>query len=242
MKYSVFGALALAATAACAEVTEIQSSNTFGVMKVTCSTQKAVICTPWVAAVTAGEIALKDLVMTAGLDEDDAIILYKDGAFKGWTLKNGAWQGTPIASVGGTVTAGDNEAIKRGAGFWFVKKNFSDPYDVYLYGQDTAAAAEATVAANAYTLVANPRTSPVALTTALAGVSAVAGDKVQVPNGNNPARVYTFKNSAWGKSVKKEIGNGQFALTWAAATAEATLPAGQGFWYISKGGQGTITW
>ena len=113
---------------------------------------------------------------------------------------------------------------------------------MYLYGQDTAAAATATVAANAYTLVATPRTTPVALTTALAGVSAEAGDKVQVPNGNKPARVYTFKNGAWGKSVKKEIGNGQFALAWAAATAEDTIPAGQGFWYISKGGQGTITW
>lgn len=249
MKLSVIAASALATIAAFgADVTSVETSNTFGVMKVTCSAQKVIVCTPWVKALTAGDIAIKDLVMTAGLKDGDAIILHtgtsgKIGSgFKSWVLNGGQWKGTAVTDVNGTTVAGVDETIMRGAGFWFVKKSFSEPYDLYLYGQDATEAVTSAIVANAYNLVANPKTTAVAITT-LSGVTPAAGDTIQVPNGANPAKVYTYKNGAWGKSVKTPIGTtGQFTMTWKAVDDKEVIPAGQGFWYISKGGSGKITW
>ena len=251
MKLSVIAASALITIAAFGEdVTSVETSNTFGVMKVSCSAQKVIVCTPWVKALTADAIQLKDLVMTAGLEPDDSIILYtgktgKVSDFKSWVLgENGEWQGVAVTDVNGTTLPGADEAIARGAGFWFVKKNFTAgaTYDLYLYGQDTADAATSTVVANAYNLVANPKTEDVAIT-ALSGVTPAVGDTIQVPNGAAPAKVYTYKNGAWGKSVKTQIGStGQYKMAWQAITADEKIPAGQGFWYISKGGAGAIAW
>ena len=250
MKLSVIAASALITIAAFGEdVTSVETSNTFGVMKVSCSAQKVIVCTPWVKALTADAIQLKDLVMTAGLEPDDSIILYtgktgKVSDFKSWVLgENGEWQGVAVTDVNGTTLPGADEAIARGAGFWFVKKNFTAgaTYDLYLYGQDTADAATSTVVANAYNLVANPKTEDVAIT-ALSGVTPAVGDTIQVPNGSAPAKVYTYKNGAWGKSVKTQIATGQYKMAWQAITADEKIPAGQGFWYISKGGAGAIAW
>lgn len=235
MKLSVLAASALATIAAFgADVTSIETSNTFGVMKVTCSAQKAIVCTPWVKAVTAGDIPLKDLVMTAGLDNGDAIILYKDGEFKGWTLNGGAWVGTAVAGVDGTVLTGDNEAIMRGAGFWFVKSNFTADYDLYLYGQDKETSATSEVVANAYNLLANPTTVSVNVASKIA--SAANGDSIQIPGGI----LYTYNGTNW-TYLKKEVVNGRNKVT-AATASEINIPAGQGFWYVSKGGSGTIAW
>lgn len=249
MKLSVIAASALATIAAFgADVTSVETSNTFGVMKVTCSAQKVIVCTPWVKALTAGDIQLKDLVMTAGLDAGDSIILYtgktgKASDFKSWVLDgDGVWQGVAVTDVNGTTLPGADEAIARGAGFWFVKKSFSADYNLYLYGQDTSDTATSTVVANAYNLVANPKTEDVAITS-LSGVTPAVGDTIQVPNGSAPAKVYTYKNGAWGKSVKTPIGTtGQYKMVWQAINADEKIPAGQGFWYISKGGAGTIAW
>ena len=249
MKLSVIAASALITIAAFGEdVTSVETSNTFGVMKVSCSAQKVIVCTPWVKALTADAIQLKDLVMTAGLEPDDSIILYtgktgKVSDFKSWVLgENGAWQGVAVTDVNGTTLPGADEAIARGAGFWFVKKTFSEPYDLYLYGQDTADAAKSTVVVNAYNLVANPKTVDVTIT-ALSGVTPAVGDTIQVPNGAAPAKVYTYKNGAWGKSVKTQIGStGQYKMVWQTINEDEKIPAGQGFWYISKGGVGAIAW
>ena len=237
MKLSVIAASALITIAAFGEgVTSVESSNTFGVMKVSCSAQKVIVCTPWVKALTADAIQLKDLVMTAGLEDGDAIILYKDGEFKGWSLNGDAWVGTPVSDVGGTVVTGVEEAITRGAGFWFVKKNFSAdaPYDLYLYGQDTSAPAESTVVANAYNLVANPTTASVNVVGKIA--LAANGDSIQIPGGI----LYTYNGTNW-TYLKKELVNGRNKVT-AATASEINIPAGQGFWYVSKGGAGTIAW
>lgn len=221
------------------------STNTFGVLKVTCSAQKVIIATPWVECLKAGNVKVTDLVMTDNLATGDAIIVYDGEAFRGWQLTAGKeWEAYAVSSAGGTVTAGDaaSAAIARGKAFWFVKASYSEPYDLYLYGQDTSAAATSTIVGGsspAYSLVASPKTTAADLNTATFNFTPNAADEIRVPRFNLPDVVYTYKaGQGWGTSTKELVG-AIYKKVWKVG---CTIPAGTGFWYVSKGGSGTITW
>ena len=236
---------ALAAAPAFGDTAAVTSENTFGVLKVTCNTAKAIIATPWVSCENINDaVKVTNLVMTANLSENDAIIVYVNEAFKGWKLASGAWSPLNVSSAetyGIAVGSGDStsEAIARGKAFWFIKNGFtSGTYDLYLYGQDKVVTTtdNATVVANAYNLLANPKVAELDLATSSlwTGMTINANDRIVVPNGANAPTEYSYVNGAWGHLVE----NGRVAV-W---TAGGTIPAGRGFWYISKGGSGTITW
>ena len=229
----------------------VESANTFGVLKVNCSAKKVIIATPWVECLTAGSIKVTNLVMTANLTAGDAIIVYAGGAFKGWQLTAGkAWEPYAVADAGGTVTVGDasSEAIARGLAFWFIKSDYtSGSYDLYLYGQDTSASATSSIAQGssgtpAYSLVASPKTTDANLNaTGVVGFTPNAADEIHVPptGGKLLDTVYNYKSgSGWGTDVIVSVG-GRNKKQWQAG---CTIPAGTGFWYVSKGGTGTISW
>ena len=229
----------------------VTSANTFGVLKVTCSAQKVIIATPWVACATAdAAVKVTDLVMTSGLANGDAILVYQnDGSFKSWVIADGEWVPQIVSQAGQTVSSGsaDSAAIARGKAFWFVKNSFTDgdTYDLYLYGQDTTVAATSTIAVGtsanpAYSLVASPKTTAANLNSGVTfSFTPNAADEIRVPRFNLPDVVYTYKaGQGWGTSVKKQVGS-VFKKEWEAG---CTIPAGTGFWYVSKGGSGTITW
>lgn len=231
---------------------DVTAPNTFGVMKVTCDAKKVIIATPWVSCENIdAAVKVTNLVMTANLAENDAVIVYDNGQFKAWQLDSSlVWQPVAVTDIEATSVAGDasSEAITRGNGFWFVKSDYtSGTYDLYLYGQSTAASATSTVVANAYNLLANPNT---ASATPTFGFTPNASDQIQIPSGvaNYPPVTYTYKGaSGWGTEVPtpKEInarGGGKTMVTQMVWTAGCSIPAGRGFWYISKGGSGTITW
>ena len=233
----------------------VTSANTFGVLKVECASQKVIIATPWVKCGDAtSPVKVTDLVMTSGLETGDAILVYDaaNDRFKSWVISGGAWSSTPVADVAGTVITGDaqSEAIARGQAFWFVKKTFTagDTYNLYLYGQDSTAGATSTVAPGtsgspAYSLVASPKTTAADLNTVgTFGFTPNAADEIRVPRYNLPDLVYTYKATelGWGTSTSVQIGEtGRYKKVW---TKGCTIPAGTGFWYVSKGGSGTITW
>ena len=231
----------------------VTSANTFGVLKVTCSAQKVIIATPWVKCGDAtSPVKVTDLVMTSGLETGDAILVYDadNDRFKSWVISGGAWSSTPVADVAGTVITGDaqSEAIARGQAFWFVKKSFTagDTYDLYLYGQDSTATATSTIAVGtstspAYSLLASPNTVAADLNAKNFSGTRNAADEIRVPRHNLPDLIYTFKDGqGWGTSTSVQIGTtGRYKKVW---TAGCTIPAGTGFWYVSKGGSGTITW
>ena len=226
----------------------VTSTNTFGVLKVTCSAQKVIIATPWVECLTAGNVKVTDLVMTSGLANGDAILVYQNGAFKSWAISGGAWTETLVSQAGATVSSGDaaSAAIARGQAFWFVKASYSEPYDLYLYGQDTTAGATSTIAVGtstspAYSLLASPNTVAADLNAKNFSGTRNAADEIRVPRHNLPDLIYTFKDGqGWGTEVKVEIGStGRYKKTWQAG---CLIPPGNGFWYVSKGGSGTITW
>ncbi len=232
----------------------VTSANTFGVLKVTCEAKKVIIATPWVECLTAGNVKVTDLVMTANLTEGDAIIVYASNAFKRWELNSSKqWVGTPVSDATGTAAGGDaaSAAIARGLAFWFIKSDYtSGTYDLYLYGQDTTAAATSTIAGGdsttpAYSLVASPKTTDANLNaTGVVGFTPNAADEIRIPRDNLPDVVYTYKatQTGWGASTKVAIEGTdpvRYKKTW---TKGCTIPAGTGFWYVSKGGSGTITW
>lgn len=227
----------------------VTSENTFGVLKVNCTTAKAIIATPWVACHSAGDIKITDLVMTSGLSNGDAILVYDTASnkFKCWAVNGSAWVPSTVVDANATVETGspDNEAIARGQAFWFIKSgSFGESYDLYLYGQDTTNSATATVVANAYNLIASPKVQDLDLSTASLwkGMTINANDKIQVPNGASAPTTYTYKDGqGWGCNQRVPIkeGSSTYKQKWVKG---GTIPAGRGFWYISKGGSGAIAW
>ena len=227
----------------------VTSANTFGVLKVTCDSQKVIIATPWVECLTAGNVKVTDLVMTAGLADGDAILVYQNGAFKSWAISGGAWSPVAVSEAGQTVSSGDaaSAAIARGQAFWFVKKDYSAPYDLYLYGQESAtASATSTITVGTsstpvYSLVASPSVATNNLNSATFSFTPNAADEIRMPRYNLPDLIYTYKaEQGWGTEVKVQIGStGRYKKTWQAG---CLIPPGNGFWYVSKGGSGTITW
>ena len=233
----------------------VTSVNTFGVLKVTCSAQKVIIATPWVkCGDDTAAVSVSNLVMTAGLANGDAVLVYdaQNNEFKSWVISGGAWVAQIVSQAGATVSSGDaaSAAVERGEAFWFVKASYSEPYDLYLYGQYTTAAATSTIAGGdsttpAYSLVASPKTTDANLNaTGVVGFTPNAADEIRIPRDNLPDVIYTYKatQTGWGASTKVAIEGTdpvRYKKTW---TKGCTIPAGTGFWYVSKGGSGKITW
>ena len=152
-----------------------------------------------------------------------------------------------VSGVGGTVAVGEaaDAAIARGKAFWFVKASYTEPYDLYLYGQDTTASATSTVVAGtsespAYSLVASPKTTAADLNSVVSFFTPNAADEIRLPRTNLPDLAFTYQGGQWGTRTNKvEISAGRYKTVWVAG---CTIPAGTGFWYVSKGGSGTITW
>lgn len=230
----------------------VESANEFGVLKVSCVAKKVIIATPWVECGSAdGSVKITNLVMTAGLSNGDAVLVYDTASnkFKSWVISGGTWSSTPVVTGEGTVETGDaaHEAIARGQAFWFIKSDYtSGNYDLYLYGQVAASAtATSTVAGGtsgspAYSLLASPSVATNDLNSAGFGFTPNASDQIQIPNPGAPATIYTYKNNKWGTSKKTPVGStGEYMMKW---TEGCLIPPGRGFWYMSKGGSGTITW
>ena len=228
----------------------VTSENTFGVLKVSCAAKKVIIATPWVECGSAdSSVKITNLVMTAGLSDGDAVLVYDtvQKRFKSWIISGGIWSSTPVVSGVGTVDTGDaaHEAIARGQAFWFIKSDYtSGNYDLYLYGQDTSATATSTIAGGTsttptYSLVASPKATSADLNSATFSVPASTADEIQVPNPGAPVTKYTYKSGqGWG-TTQTVVDNGNSVRKWQLG---CTIPAGRGFWYVSKSATRTITW
>ncbi len=226
---------------------DVSTSNTFGTMKVTCNAKKVMICTPWVECATGDDVKVDNLVMTAGLSDGDAILIYSGNkTFKCWTLQSTdgvlSWVAGTVTDEDGTIETGDanSSPIARGKGFWFVKKSYTDntPYDLYLYGQVAADTADtSTINAGAYNLLANPLTKEVDIKDKITG--AAKGDSIQLA-GN---KFYRYNGTKWTTTKKEQLNSSnRYVITTVDATS-ITIPMGTGFWYVSTGSTaGSITW
>ena len=229
-------ALAFVASSLCAS--QVASDAVYGMMCVPVSTQKALICVPWDGA-DGNAVKVKDLVMTNNLAAADQLYVLDGTSYKGWILTDGAWVPVKSSSTidGITTAAGaDAASLARGLALWLVRGS-STPVNVFVYGKYNSQAVSTIVAAGStdtptYALVANATTSDKAISAIAGGITgARAGDWIVIPG----KKTLQYNGSAW----KVMIGN---IAVGAPADSQYKVPAGQGFWYVSRSaGEKTIS-
>ncbi len=241
------------ATSVALFATEDTLSAVYGVMAVedtaSCNT---VVGVPWVSD-SGADISLSNLVSAVTLEADDILYLY-DTANDQWNgyqlLASGVWD--PLTTVkGNTIVnppAADEKTLARGAGMILQRAHNANP--IYLCGRAGTGSATSSIAAGTspsntvQTLFANGGASDLNLNTA--NVAGGAGDRIIVPQNGGTSIQYEYKNNKWGRytkqSVTKTIGSRTITLNQDVWTEGCTIPAGTGAWYMSAGGNPTITW
>lgn len=245
--------LALAAAAA-VPAFAFTGNNTCGLVRIESGSANTVIGVPWVEVGTGADVTVAKLVSTANLTEGDELRYYSAGIWYGWTLGASGWEAMTSATETDQLKApGETEtALTRGKALVLIRKgDLTKPF--YLYGQydstsitSSQALTRGTAENPVYTLLASPKAEAFTL-----GANAIsnpgAGDQIIIYNADGSQTIYTRNDSgAWGRYVEGEPfeipGFGSFpSSVW----ETATIPAGQGFWYVSRGnatGDLTVNW
>ncbi len=228
---------------------EIKGSNVCGLMNVPSTAKETLIAVPWVT-VGGSDATMKvaNLVKTDTLTAGDELYFYDGSTYYRWVLTDGKWTPTSTTKKANdkktdvTITApGADYAIARGKGLWLVRQDTTK--EIWLYGQHDASAVSVavtagTAAAPAYTLIANPNTADYDLNAK--SVTGAVGDKIILDGG---ATLYTYKAAGWTRKVATQKTVGTKTMTVKKDSTEGcTIPAGQGAWYVSVGGNPTIAW
>lgn len=250
MKFRLMvGGCALAALAAFGA--DVAGGNVCGLMNVPSDAKLTMIAVPWVTVGGAADaMKVADLVKTDTLSAGDELYYYDDATatYYRWVLTDGAWTPTATAKTdaqGKSVTIAAPDAsygLPRGKGLFLVRQDTSR--EIWLYGEHRASAvsvavAAGTAAAPAYTMIANPNADAYDLNAK--AVAGAAGDQILLGDG---VTLYTFKTDAgWTRktTVTTTIGGVERPVK-KDTTEGVVVPAGQGAWYVSKGGAPTISW
>lgn len=215
--------LTIAAIAAATTALAVKSSNTFGILRVDSSAAQTIVSVPWVAA-GGGDINVADVVKTANLNDGDKLYYYNGSDYTMWTLTRGAW--VQAQNESGETPA---QSISRGGAIILERTNPGTCF--YLYGQYASDVASTTCVQDGHTLLAPSTTIDFNLNKS--GVmtgTPNANDRIGVPVGDSLALLKYVDGKGWG------IQKSDFD------TSKATIPAGQGVWYISAGGSPTFNW
>lgn len=234
--------------------TETQLGGEIGVAEVTSSDKNTIVAVSYEdldPSIKSG-IAVSNLVKTTNLTVGDQLVIYVDGEYSSWILaqegdgKPKYWaknEVTFMIKADGSSTEGTgleaSESIRTvGTGIWLVRNADYKPgteFKFYLYGKPVSAP-QTTIAGGAVNLVGNPTPNPVTLTEGLEGMlkGATKGDRIEVPGGTGilGRLVYTYDGTQW------QTFGSDHKLT----PGLPTIPANQGFWYVSKGGSFTMSW
>ena len=137
------------------------------------------------------------------------------------------------------------KTIVRGQGVWLVRQNpTSGPF--YLYGQYTSVAATTDITAGSknspvWHLVGNASASDFVINSKITA-NVNSNDTIVIPTGSAP-KVLTWNGSNWGDDTATTNGViGGKTLAFPCRDTNQSVPAGTGFWYVSRGGDPTITW
>ena len=215
----------------------VESTTTFGVLKVTTYGKETAISAPWAAA-GGGDVKVKDLVKTSNLTTGDQLLLYTpaDGTYKGWVLNSdGTWEGaTTVTSSGITPAQGGDDTITRGSALIVIENGRDSMTDnnIYLYGQYVSTDVTSwTMTAGKKTLFAPINTTSTAKSlNDYTWTNVATGDIIQIQDSNSYVRrckyVTIDGSSKWA------------AMNYTTSTYDAslaTIQPGQGAWYISNG-------
>lgn len=233
------------AIAAASTALAVESSNTFGILRVDSTAAQTIVSVPWEGAGTpSGQILVKDVVKTANLTKGsdaagtggDQLFCYSGTTYKMWRLNNeGVWVGATIVMTGKTVQAGtDDDVLNRGDALILVRSDSTPPF--YLYGQYTSSDKTTTCVLGGLTLLASPLTTDTDLNLCT-WENVNETDEIYVPTSTIMITLKRLNDSGtvkWG--VKSPKGNN---------FEKAIIPAGQGVWYKSNATSGdapTVTW
>ena len=219
-----------AVTAASAAVT---TDNTLCRIEVASGTKNTIVAVPLkTIAGTAETIKLTDLVLTDNLDKDDYILHKVSNGWESWMVsEEGKWTSVVVSDAGVTTVAGPDTAMSRGDAFWLVRADASKSF--YLYGEviDTPAA-DLTIGSG-YTMMGNAALEPLAINSIKFKGTPKKGDKIAIATTKGiGAKEYTYNGTEWTEATLALDENGVLRPT--VKKTSATIPPGQGFWYISK--------
>lgn len=243
--------LTIAMMAGAMSVMAVESSNTFGILRVDSTAAQTIVSIPWEAA-GGGAIKVKDVVKTANLtpkSDDPAYIgdqlyYYNGSSYKMWRLTSTGWEGIRIVTdeVKDPVAGTDEDTLSRGGALILVRKNpttgtpaVAKPF--YLYGQYNSTQPSISVDRNAnnvtYTLIAPPSADSVALNNGnWTGVT--AGDHVILPSGQ--PLYWKDPTDKW-CTLTTDLDTGD--ETYASYTTP--IPAGEGVWMCVAKGSGMVS-
>ncbi len=245
MKSILFAATAALAVSLQAAV---EANNTLCRIQVDSSAKSVIVAVPLVA-VGSGDIKVTDYIMTTNLKEGDSILQWNSttSAWEGWVINaSGAWEAATSVSVNGVSTTepADDSALARGAAVWLNRSEatITENSSFYLYGQVASDAVTLTAEAGKYTLLGNPTTSTLDLST-LSWSNSTVGDTIYLSSETTGVikhyeyRVPTDGNTAaWCSKTVTKNEKGFSKTTYTAISSGAvTLAPGEGFWYNSKG-------
>ena len=246
MKSILFAATAALAVSLQAAV---EANNTLCRIQVESSAKSVIVAVPLVA-VGSGDIKVTDYIMTTNLKEGDSILQWNSttSAWEGWVINaSGEWEAA--TSVSGfndvsTTASADDSALERGAAVWLNRSDdtIKGSTSFYLYGQVASGSVTLTAEAGKYTLLGNPTTSSLDLST-LSWSNSTVGDTIYLSSETTGVikhyeyRVPTGGSGATWCSKKVSVDDDGFSTTtYTAIASEAvTLAPGEGFWYNSKG-------
>lgn len=195
---------------------------------------------------TAGtDVSAANIVSTRNLAAGDQLFIYSNGGYVAWKLVEAGtapstyltWQKVDKKfSVGANGALSNSEGqdatdvtVPVGSGFWLVRNNSTTENPFYIFGAYVAPSTS-TAAHGATSLMGNPcmeAKSPVLTNVA-------EGDSIQLmgAKGLNVFNYTTINGEAKWRGVGKDA-NGK--LVPYAETTPPSIPAGAGFWYVSKG-------
>ncbi len=230
------------------ETPVVESSNTFGILKVESGSDVTIVAIPWVECGTGEAVKVANLVKTDNLTKGDQLYVYEKGTWLLFLLGDSAWEAATTAAENGGVpaitTSNPNKTISRGSAVILKRQDTTKPF--YLYGQESGATASVTAiggsaAAPGYTALASPSTSDVLVSSIPVGAKDSELRILEKVDGEPAERTYravTFDGSVkWAKFVVSGTRG-----SWTEVGNTDTIPAGVGFWYVNTGSDVKIDW
>lgn len=230
--------LALCAAAATTfAADEITLADEIGVTMVSIPAGQAntIIAASFKELSTGNNISAANLVRTTGLKKGSKLYLYggtKD-TYSVWTLDadGGKWVAaakTYTIAKDGTLTVGEGPlpttTLPRGTGLWLVRSDATDAVQVALYGAFVSDDASVDLKGDRWQLVGNPNhKSDLVISTGS------DGDRLVAVNEKGVLRTYQYRTTI-GWSYVTYDASGKPTRN----SANPTIAAGKGFWYLSK--------
>lgn len=224
-----------------------------GVTEITATLQNTIVPVKFSSLVDTSNIKAKDLVHPQGIPNGTMLYVFVDNAYKGFMMSFGAWIALPSASTasGTSITPADADQVAvKGTALWlsFPKDGGSVQLPTngkfYIFGQVIDAPKSVIVKGAAKApvsnLLCNPTGAEVAagdLATKLGAIPQV-GDKI-VPIVATYAGEYVYAGAGEGKGWWHMAPDGTITRNSVVLPA---IPKDGGFWYVSKGGEGEISW